>query len=75
MFLSLLRALKFSLQDISRNVWLSVVTITIIILAMFSINTLILTRAISENAVNAIKEKVDLSLYIKSHDLEREILD
>jgi cell division transport system permease protein len=75
MFLYLLRALKFSLQDISRNVWLSVVTITILILAMFSINTLILTRAISDNAVNAIKEKVDLSLYLDSESSESEIFE
>ena len=53
----ILRALKFSLQDISRNIWLSIVTVTIIILAMLSINTLILTRVISSGAVEAIKEK------------------
>lgn len=75
MLLSLIRALKFSLQDISRNVWLSIVTITILLLAMFSINTLILTRAISDNAVRAVKEKVDLSLYLKSEALESEIFE
>ncbi len=75
MLLSLIRALKFSLQDISRNVWLSIVTITILLLAMFSINTLILTRAISDNAVRAVKEKVDLSLYLKSEALESKIFE
>lgn len=75
MLISLMRALKFSLQDISRNIWLSIVTITILFLTMFSINTLILTRAISASAVDAIKEKIDLSLYIKSEASETEILD
>lgn len=75
MLISFLRALKFSLQDISRNVWLSVVTVTIIILAMLSINTLVLTRVISSGAVEAIKEKVDLSLYLKTEANETEILD
>ncbi len=74
MFLSIFRALKFSFQDISRNIWLSIVTITILFLAMFSINTLILTRAISASAVDAIKEKIDLSLYLKSDASESEIL-
>lgn len=73
MMVSLLRALKFSLQDISRNVWLSIITITILILAMFSINTLILTKAISTSAVDAIKEKVDLSLYLKNDAQESDI--
>lgn len=75
MLISFFRALKFSLQDISRNVWLSIVTITIILLAMLSINTLILTRVVSFSAVDAIKEKIDLSLYLKSEAGETEILD
>jgi cell division transport system permease protein len=73
MLLSFIRALKFSLQDISRNVWLSIATITILILTMFSINTLILARAVSDNAVEAIKEKIDLSVYIESDAMESDI--
>lgn len=75
MFLSFLRILKFSLQDISRNVWLSIVTVTIIVLSMLSINTLILLRVISDNAVTAIKEKIDLSLYLKPDSPESEIFE
>ena len=75
MFLSFLRILKFSLQDISRNIWLSVVTVTILILAMLSINTLVLLRAISDNAIIAVKERIDLSLYIKPDSPETEIFE
>lgn len=75
MLLSIFRVLKFSLQDISRNIWLSIVTITILFLTMFSISTLVLTRAISSSAVEAIKEKVDLSLYLKNDATETAILD
>jgi len=73
MFSSFLRVLKFSLQDISRNIWLSVITITILILAMFSINTLILTKTISANAIDAIKNKINISLYLTSNASEAEI--
>ncbi len=73
MFSSFLRVLKFSLQDISRNIWLSVITITILILAMFSINTLILTKTISANAIDAIKNKINISLYLTSNASETEI--
>lgn len=73
MFSSLARILKFSLQDLSRNVWLSAVTITILILAMFSINVLILVQAISTNAVGAIKEKINISLYLVPDVLENDI--
>lgn len=73
MFLSFWRILKFSLQDISRNIWLSVVTVTILILALFSVNTLITVRIISQHAISAIKDKIDISLYLKPEASEEAI--
>ncbi len=72
--LSLYRIVKFSLQDITRNVWLTLVTITILLLALFSINTLMTVRVISDNAVAAIREKINISLYLKSEAPETEIM-
>lgn len=69
------RIIKFSLQDIARNIWLTIVTITILLLALFSINTLITVRLISDGAVTAIKEKMDISLYIKAETEEPAILE
>jgi len=74
MLLSIVRVIKFSLQDIFRNIWLSLVTIIILILALFSINTLIVVKVIGNNAVNAIKEKIDINLFIKSTALDEDIL-
>jgi cell division transport system permease protein len=64
--LSFARALKFGLQDVIRNVWLSITTIIILILALFSINMLITVDVISDAAIDAVKEKIDISLYIKN---------
>ncbi len=74
MFISLFRILKFSLQDIGRNIWLSIVTVTILILALFSINSLITAQLISQNAVEAVKEKIDINLYLSSTASEDSIL-
>ena len=63
--LSLYRVIKFSLQDIARNVWLSVATITILVLALLSVNILLTVQVISDNASAAVQEKIDISLYIK----------
>jgi cell division transport system permease protein len=71
--LSLYRIIKFSLQDIGRNAWLTIATITILLLALFSINTLITVRLISDGAAAAIKEKIDISLYLKAETPESEI--
>jgi cell division transport system permease protein len=71
--LSLYRIIKFSLQDIGRNVWLSVATITILLLALLSINILMTVRVISESASLAVQEKIDINLYIKSDIPEPQI--
>ncbi|MBD3248160.1 FtsX-like permease family protein [Candidatus Falkowbacteria bacterium] len=71
--LSLLRILKFSLQDITRNIWLSAVTVIILILALFSINMLVIVKLISDTAVDAIKEKIDISLYLNPDSEDNEI--
>jgi cell division transport system permease protein len=65
MLLPLSRILKFSFQDITRNIWLSLVTVSILVLAIFSINLLLAVKVISQSAITAVKEKVDISLYIK----------
>ena len=61
------------MQDIGRNAWLTIATITILLLALFSINTLITVRLISDGAAAAIKEKIDISLYLKAETPESEI--
>ncbi|MDP2944122.1 MAG: permease-like cell division protein FtsX [bacterium] len=71
---SLYHIIKFSFQDIVRNIWLTIVTITILLLALFSINTLATVRLISDNAVAAVKEKIDISLYLKPETAENEII-
>jgi cell division transport system permease protein len=72
--LSLYRVIKFSLQDISRNIWLSVVTVIILTLAVFSVNMLLVVKVIGSAAVGAVKEKVDISLYLNPEADEKEIL-
>lgn len=74
MFISLARAFKFSVQDIFRNVWLSVVTIVILVLALFSVNLLVALQVISSAAVETVREKVDISLYLRPDAAESDIL-
>lgn len=73
--LFLIRVLKFSFQDIFRNIWLSIVTVTILVLALFSINMLYTVKLISENAVEAVKGKINISLYFKPDASEAMIMD
>jgi len=60
-----LRAVKYALQDFWRNFWLSVVTITVLVLALLSVNVLISLDAISGQVVQSVKDKVDISVFFK----------
>jgi len=74
MFISFYRALKFSVKDIFRNVWLSVVTIIILILALFSVNLLLVVQVISRAAIDTVRDRIDVSLYLKPEAAESDIL-
>ena len=74
MFLTLGRIIKFSLQDIIRNIWLSLVTIIILVLALFTVNMLLVVKVIGDTAVVAIKEKIDIQLYLTNDAEEDSIL-
>lgn len=71
--LSFFRIIKFSFQDIIRNGWLSIVTVVILFLSLFSINSLATVRFVSDGAVEAIREKIDISLFLKTDATENEI--
>lgn len=64
MFLvSLARSLVFAAQSFWRNIWLSLATIFIITLTLISINFLIVINAVSESAIAAVKDRIDVSVY------------
>jgi len=57
-----------------RNIWLTIVTVTILILALFSVNLLITVNVISEAAINAVREKIDVTLFLTQDAPENDIL-
>ncbi len=71
--LTLTRIIKFSFQNFYRNFWLSLVTITIIILTLFSLTSLIVLNAATDNAILAIKNKIDISIYFESNAEEQQV--
>lgn len=63
MFHAIGRIIKFAAQDFWRNIWLSVITITILVMALFSVNFLIVFNLIADNVISAVHEKIDVSIY------------
>lgn len=69
------RILLFAWQGFWRNFWLSLVTISIIVLTFISINILIIINIITDTSIEIIKEKVDISLYFKPEVSESQALE
>lgn len=57
------RIIKFSLQDIVRNMSLSIMTVLILILMLLSINTLIVVRVLTDQSISSVKDQIDVSIY------------
>src|SRR3989339_1984596 len=73
MISSLFRIVKFSLQDIVRNMSLSFMTLLILILMLLSINTLIVVRVLTQESIQTVKEQIDVSIYFHPESSDEEI--
>ncbi len=72
---SIYRIFIFAWQSFWRNIWLSLVTITIIILTFISINFLIVVNVVTDAAIKIVRDKVDISLYFRSDITEPQVLE
>ena len=68
------RALLFATQNAWRNGWLSLATILIFILTLFSVHTLFALRLISAGAVERVEDSIDVSVYFKAATPEKTIV-
>jgi len=67
------RVIKFAWQDFFRNFWLSFVTLTILVLALFVVNLLIIFNVTANAAIQAIEDKVDVNVYFKADASEDQV--
>jgi cell division transport system permease protein len=69
------RTAKYAFQDFWRNIWLSLITTTVILIALFCLNSLLLIKTVSEHALQTIEEKIDVSVFINPGVQESSVLD
>ncbi|HOC96365.1 MAG TPA: permease-like cell division protein FtsX [bacterium] len=72
-FVNSLRLIKYSIQGFFRNFWLSFVCITTMVIAFILVDILGGLNIISENIIDTIKDKVDVSVYFKTDVTEDKI--
>ncbi|MGB0757060.1 MAG: cell division protein FtsX [Patescibacteria group bacterium] len=61
--LSLYRIGKFALQNFGRNIWLSIVTITIIVMSLFVMTMLVALNVVVQDTIGGLQKKIDISVY------------
>lgn len=64
MFTASTRIVKFAAKDFWRNGWLSLVTTSILALAFVSVNVLLVLNLVARNAVTAVEDRIDVSVYL-----------
>jgi len=73
MFISLIRVLKFACRNFWRNIWLSLATVSVIVLTLISVSFLAFVNVLASEAVAAVKERVDISVYFKPEVAPQEV--
>ncbi|MBI2485258.1 FtsX-like permease family protein [Candidatus Uhrbacteria bacterium] len=58
--MTLLRILKFGCQNIARNFWLSVLTVTMLLLTLITINVLLVLQVAGQTAITSVEKRIDL---------------
>ncbi len=70
------RIIKFTFQSFWRNLWLSLITLTIFVLTLATVNAVLLLNVISDSAIRAVEEEVQVSLYFvpgTSGDIQKSV--
>lgn len=61
MFTSFIRVIIFAARNFWRNIWLSVITVSMLVLTLLSVNVLVVLRVLGETAVRAVEARIDIT--------------
>ncbi|MDP3986139.1 MAG: permease-like cell division protein FtsX, partial [Candidatus Veblenbacteria bacterium] len=73
MLVTLTRVITFAFQNFWRNIWLSIVTVTIVTLSLISISLLGALSIVSSEALTRLDERIDISVYLKPELAETDV--
>lgn len=75
MFTALSRIIKYGIQGFWRNGWLSTATLFIMLITLVASIGLITFNVLTKTALNALQDKIDISVYFKNTVPEDDILN
>lgn len=71
--ITLWRMIKFGVQNFGRNIWLSLVTILIVVLNLFLMSLISGLNVVGQQTLVAVKQKVNLSVYFTPTTTEQRV--
>jgi cell division transport system permease protein len=66
MFISTFRVTKFAAQNFWRNFWLSLITISMLLLTLLTVNILLFMNVVTDQAIGFVEDRIEVSVYF--HD-------
>ena len=64
-----------ALNDLSRSVWLNIATMSIIVVALFTVTIMMAVDTIGNFALDSLQEKIDITIQFKDNAEENKILE
>ena len=74
MFVSSYRITKFALQNFWRNFWLSIITLSMLVLTLVTINILLVLNFVTNQAIQTVEERIEVSVYFEK-EVEQSTVD
>ncbi len=72
---SIIRTIRFAAQHVWRNLWLSVVTLFLLVLTTISMTLVVGLNIVGGQIITAIEQKVEIDLYFYQYVPEQDVLD
>lgn len=69
------RLTNSAFQDLTRNVWLNMATVVIIVIALFTVSVSLAINAVGKHTLQSLQDKIDISIQFKDDADESKILD
>lgn len=63
MFVSSYRVTQFAFQNFWRNFWLSLITVSMLLLTLLTINILLVLNVITDRAIALVEDRIEVSVY------------
>jgi cell division transport system permease protein len=60
-----IRIVRFALQDLARNAWLSVATVSVLVMTLVTINILVAVSVLGNLAIGQLQARIDVSVHFK----------